>query len=209
MANPGNPEYPSDYSYSSADWNVTSKPDAAGAFPEPSGLHGYLYSKLMAEKAAWDFQAEDCSFDVACINPPMVIGKNFNVPKSVEDLNTSSAAVLNILCGKQAPKPHSNGWVHVSDVARAHISAYEHPEAGGQRFLCATTAATWTEVAECLKDLYPSYPVITKAPADGAGNRWSLDTSGLAALSGFQFTPLREALKSQAESLIELGFAKV
>merc|ERR1712083_824454 len=112
--------------------------DGDGAFPEPGAVHGYRYSKIKAEMAAWQIaNSEDCTFDVACINPPMVVGHNFNLPTSPQELNTSSATTLKILMGQQKPNPNSMGWVDVADVARAHIAAYEHPEAGGRRFLCA------------------------------------------------------------------------
>jgi len=201
--NPG--KYPWDYAYSSRDWNTASFPDKDGAFPEPGApAHGYRYSKIVAEKAAWDFQAKDgCPFDVVCINPPMVIGTNYNRPASVDDLNTSSQQVLKILTGKQAPNPNSIGWVDAADVAKAHVYGYEHPEAGGRRFLCATDEVPlWTEVAQMLKQLYPSYPVITEPPASGAGVRMTLDASGLKGLSGFQFKPLRETMHAQCDSLI-------
>jgi len=183
----------------------------SGTFPNPIPQNGYRYSKIVAEKAAWDFSAqEDCPFDVACINPPMVIGHNHNKPTSVDDLNTSSATLLKILMGKQAPNPHSMGWVDAADVAKAHIYAYEHPEAGGRRFLCATDEVPlWTEVAEWLKEMYPTYPIVTDAPEAGAGVKMTLDTSALKDLSGFQFVPLKESLKNQCDSLIGQGFAKL
>lgn len=203
-------KYPWDYGYSSKDWNMVSYPDKDGAIPAPVPQNGYRFSKLVAEKAAWDFAAkEDCPFDVACINPPMVIGHNYNKPSSLEDLNTSSATLLKILTGKQAPNPNAMGWVDVADVAKAHIAAYEHPEAGGRRFLCAANEVPlWTQVAAWLKEMYPEYPVIIAAPEGGEGIQMTMDTSGLKSLSGFDFTPLRDTLKVQGDSLIKEGWAK-
>jgi len=202
--------YPWDYAYSSKDWNYASKPNKDGAIEAPVPQNGYRFSKIAAEKAAWDISAkDDCQFDVACVNPPMVIGHNYNTPTSFEDLNTSSATLAKILTGKQAPNPNSMGWVDVADVAKAHIAAYEHPEAGGRRFLCAADDVPfWTQVASWLKEMYPSAPVITDAPAAGEGVKMTLDTSGLKGLSGFQFTPLRDTLKSQCDSLISQGWAQ-
>lgn len=207
--NPG--KYPWDYTYTSKDWNTVSCPSQEGVFPEPEAVHGYRYSKIVAEKAAWNFAArEGCPFDVVCINPPMVIGHNYNKPTSVEELNTSSAMLLKILMGKQAPNPHSMGWVDAADVARAHIAAYEHPEAGGRRFLCAADEVPlWTEIAVWLKEIYPSHPVITEPPAGGGGLRMSLDTSALKALSGFSFKPLRVSLMDQCDSLIKQEWGKL
>merc|ERR1712217_132409 len=186
-------------------------PDVNGVFPNPVPQNGYRYSKLVAEKAAWDFAAdEDCPFDVACINPPMVIGHNYNKPSSVEDLNTSSGVLLKILTGKQATQPNSVGWVDVADVAKAHIAAYEHPEAGGRRFLLAADEIPlWTEIATYLKEMYPAFPVNTGAPADGVGKRMGMDTSAIKSLSGFQFRPLRDSLKTQCDSFIEQKFAQL
>merc|ERR1712099_43116 len=75
--NPG--KYPDDYTYTSKDWNKFSRPNEDGAFPEPAPAHGYRYSKIMAEKAAWEIaKSDDCTYDVAFINPPMVVGHNYN-----------------------------------------------------------------------------------------------------------------------------------
>jgi len=206
--NPGS--YPWDYTYSSKDWNKVSHPDDQGKFPEPVPAHGYRYSKIVAEKAAWDFCASpDCPFDIAAVNPPMVVGHNYNKPQSAGDLNTSSAQVMSILMGQKGTMPNSIGWVDVADVAGAHITVYEKPDAGGRRFLCAADEVpTWTEIAKLLKELYPNAPVDTAAPATGEGVRMILDTSDLKNL-GFSFTPLRDTLKAQCDSLLNLGFAKL
>mmetsp|Transcript_92054 Transcript_92054/g.213952 ORF Transcript_92054/g.213952 Transcript_92054/m.213952 type:complete len:377 (-) Transcript_92054:51-1181(-) len=207
ITDPG--KLPWDYTYSSKDWSTVSWPDASGVLPEPAGAHGYRYSKIAAEKAAWDFAAQEgVTFDVACINPTLVCGHNYNVPASLEDLNTSSLMVLRILTGETAPREHSMGWVDVGDAAKAHILAYEHPEAGGRRFLCsADETPTWTELALWLKELFPNQPVITEPPEGGVGVRMSFDTSGIKGFSGFQFKSLRSSLKEQCESLIAQGWA--
>merc|ERR1712146_677417 len=99
------------------------------------------------------------------------------------------------------------GWVDVADVARAHIYAYENPKAGGRRFLtCVDTVPLWTEVATWLKELFPDFPVNTTAPEAGAGIRMTMDNSGLKEF-GFAFTPLKDSLKAQGDSLIALGLA--
>merc|ERR1712194_862127 len=101
-------------------------------------------------------------------------------------------------------------FADVEDVARAHIAAYEHPEAGGRRFLCAADEVPlWTEVATMVKEICPDYPVTATPPESGVGVKMAVDTSGLKGLSGFAFTPLRETLKKQCDSLMSLRFAKL
>lgn len=202
------PAYPADYKYSDSDWNSTSRPDEHGKLPEPVPAQGYRYSKLMAEKAAWEFAAESsCPFDVCAVNPPMVIGRNLNQPSSADDLNQSSSTVRKILLGEQAPNPNSVAWVDVADVASAHAAVYEAPSAGGKRFLCGCgDVPLWTEIAEMIKEMYPAYPVQTAAPAGGAGVKLGVDCSRLQAL-GVTFRPIKEVLKAQCDSLIELGLA--
>ena len=53
----------------------------------------YVLSKTLAEDAAWKFVKEK-GFDMVTINPAMVIG-----PLLQATLNTSAAAILNIISG--------------------------------------------------------------------------------------------------------------
>lgn len=204
--NPG--AYPNDYTYSSKDWNKVSRPDAEGNFPNPPKPHGYRYSKIVAEKLAWEFASqESCPFDLACVNPPLIIGHNFNVTAGEADLNESSAAVLKYMTGKTAPGPNSMGFVDVHDVAMAHILVYEKPEASGRRFLCAGAVPTWIEMANKLKELYPACPVNTDMPEGGEGLRLTLDCSDLKEL-GLEFRTLPTMLKAQGDSLVSQGLVK-
>ena len=55
----------------------------------------YELSKTLAEEAAWKF-SKDNSIDMVTINPAMVIG-----PLLQPTLNTSAAAILNLINGMQ------------------------------------------------------------------------------------------------------------
>ena len=54
----------------------------------------YVLSKTLAEDAAWKFVKEK-GIEMVAINPPMVIG-----PLLQPTLNTSCAAILNLINGK-------------------------------------------------------------------------------------------------------------
>ncbi|CAN1750946.1 Phenylacetaldehyde reductase [Linum perenne] len=110
----------------------------------------YVVSKTLAEEAAWKF-AKEKGMDLVSINPAMVIG-----PLLQPTLNTSAAAVLSIMkvAGAQTFPNTTFGWVHVKDVAEAHIKAFEIPSANG-RYCMVETVAHYSEVVNTLKGLYP------------------------------------------------------
>lgn len=47
------------------------------------------------------------------------------------------------------------GWVHVKDVATAHILAFEVRSASG-RYILAETVAHCSEIVKILQELYPA-----------------------------------------------------
>jgi nucleoside-diphosphate-sugar epimerase len=195
---------PGDYTYTEADWNETSKPDGSVNFPEPQPLHGYRYSKVCAEKAAYEFE-KDAGFDICTINPPLVIGPNLQEYNGADDLNQSSLIVLNYLSGKIAKYPAGGmAYVAVEDVAKAHWMVWEAGEKAKGRFLTAWGGAPWKVFAETLKAEFPDKPVPTECAADGEQLAMTLDCTKLKGL-GMEFIDLRTMLKRQGDSLIAKG----
>jgi dihydroflavonol-4-reductase len=106
-----------------ADWNVRST----------LTRNPYYLSKVMAERAAWQFVDErKPSWDLVAINPFLVIG-----PSHTKALNTSNKVIADLLSGVY-PAIVSLTWgvVDVRDVADAHIRAMDAPDARG-RYVCA------------------------------------------------------------------------
>ncbi|KAI7983622.1 Tetraketide alpha-pyrone reductase 2 [Camellia lanceoleosa] len=79
------------------------------------------------------------------INPAMVIG-----PFLQPVLNTSAAAILNLINGSQTFPNSTFGWVNVEDVANAHIQAFEIPSANG-RYCLVESIAHYSEVVKILQ----------------------------------------------------------
>ncbi|KAK4419581.1 Cinnamoyl-CoA reductase 1 [Sesamum alatum] len=109
----------------------------------------YMLSKTLAEDAAWNFVKEK-GIDMVAINPSMVIG-----PLLQPTLNTSSAAILNLINGGKTYPNATAGWVNVKDVANAHILAFENPSANG-RYCVVESVAHFSEVVKILRELYPN-----------------------------------------------------
>ncbi len=159
----------------------------------------YVVSKTLAEEAAWKF-AKEKGIDIVTINPAMVIG-----PLLQPSLNTSAAAILNIINGSQAFPNASFGWVNVKDVAEAHIKAFEVPSASG-RYCMVERVVHYSELVKILKEIYPDLQVPEKC-ADDKPFVLTFQVSKEKAKSlGIKFIPLEVSLKETVESLKEKGF---
>ncbi len=107
----------------------------------------YYYSKTLAERAAWSFMdANDPPFDLVVMNPFYVIG-----PSLVPELNTSHTFLTGFTNGV-LPGVLAIEWpfVDVRDVARAHITAMENPNASG-RYIIAAETWTMRQVVDLLR----------------------------------------------------------
>ncbi|KAL9250022.1 Phenylacetaldehyde reductase-like protein [Drosera capensis] len=161
----------------------------------------YSLSKTLAEDAAWKF-AKEKGIDLVTINPAMVVG-----PLLQPTLNTSAAAILNLINGSKTFPNTSFGWVNVKDVANAHILAFEVPSASG-RYCLVETVAHYSELAKILHELYPSAPLPDK-PADDKPFAPTFHVSKEKTKSlGIEFIPLKVSLKETVDSLKEKHFAK-
>ncbi|CAL1409640.1 unnamed protein product [Linum trigynum] len=159
----------------------------------------YVVSKTLAEDAAWKL-AKEKGMDLVAINPAMVIG-----PLLQPTLNTSAAAVLSIMKGAQTFPNATFGWVHVKDVAEAHIKAFEIPSANG-RYCLVEKVAHYSEVVNTLKKLYPSVQLPEKCADDKPYVPTYQVSKEKAKSLGIEFIPLEVSLKETVESLKEKGF---
>ncbi|EGW34845.1 uncharacterized protein SPAPADRAFT_57937 [Spathaspora passalidarum NRRL Y-27907] len=126
--------------FTEADWN----PITWEASLDNAG-DGYLGSKKFAEQAAWDYvKTEKPNFKLTTVNPPYVFGPQAFPIKNKKESNTSSEvvnALLKLSPSSKIPETH-HLFVDVRDVAAAHISAFENPEAAGKRLFLAS--APWS-----------------------------------------------------------------
>ncbi|CAH9103296.1 unnamed protein product [Cuscuta epithymum] len=159
----------------------------------------YVLSKTLAEEAAWKFVKEK-GIHMVTINPAMVIG-----PLLQPTLNTSSAAILELINGAETYPNTSLGWVNVKDVANAHILALENPSAEG-RYCLVDRVAHYSELVKILHELYPTL----RLPEKCADNKpfvpiYQVSKERAKSL-GVVFTPLEESLRETVQSLKEKGF---
>ncbi|KAK8345357.1 hypothetical protein V6Z12_A07G142400, partial [Gossypium hirsutum] len=159
----------------------------------------YVVSKTMAEDSAWKFSKEK-GIDMVAINPAMVIG-----PLLQPTLNTSAAAILNLIKGAETFPNATFGWVNVKDVATAHIQAFEIPLASG-RYCLVERVVHYSEIVNILHHLYPSLQLPQKCAGDKPYVPTYQVSKEKAKSVGIEFIPLDASLKETVESLKEKGF---
>lgn len=186
-----------------------------------SEIHqAYSYSKTAAETTAWQLANEQQRWKLAVINPGFVIGPSLTKRKD----STSINFMLSFLNGEfKAGLPELYfGVVDVRDVAKAHVNAAQNENAEGRYILVNETKNTM-EMAKILKDyLGNSYPIPKKklpkimmylaGPFAGFSQKFIkrnvgipiyFDNSRTKKHLNIDFTPVEEALKEQADQVIQ------
>ena len=117
------------------------------ADPDQPGLSSYRKSKVLAEKAAWDFMAGAKGMELVTIRPGAIFGPVMNRDQ------LGSVGIIDRLLKGQPPALPRLGFniVDVRDLADLHIRAMETPEAAGERFIAMGDALWYADIAATLK----------------------------------------------------------
>jgi len=182
----------------------------------------YQKSKTLAERAAWDFVADEGrDLELATVNPVAVLGPALGV-----DYSHSVRLIKNMLDGQPGCPKINSGFVDVRDVADLHLRAMTDPAAKGERFLATAGDSMWlVDVARVLRDELgaagtkvstrelPNWlmrlmalrnPQI-KALAPLLGVNLNATSEKAIRLLGWSPRSREEAILASAESLIRLG----
>ncbi|NBW12053.1 MAG: SDR family NAD(P)-dependent oxidoreductase [Caulobacteraceae bacterium] len=187
-------------------------------------LDDYRRSKTLAERAAWDWAAENGFTDrLTTVLPAAVFG-----PILSREAMSSVALIDGLLDGRPPRVPHIGfNVVDVRDVADLHLKAMTAPEAAGQRFIAAGERMWMGDVAAVLKAGLgrDGARVPTKRMSDPVvrllavfiprmrnlvpmlGRRHSFSADKARRVLGFAPRPTRETLLDCARSLIGDGAA--
>ena len=194
--------------------------------PSCKGISPYIKSKVLAEKAAWDFiQKEGGALELCVMNPTGIFG-----PLLGASITSSLQIIQRLMNGEIKAAPQMNfGIIDVRDVAELHIRAMELPAAKGQRFILQAGATlSLHEVAMILRaslgdkaekvptKVLPNWVVrvasLFNATAKGILPQLQpkKNISNEKAKQYFNWTPRtnEEAIVESAESLLRLGLIK-
>jgi nucleoside-diphosphate-sugar epimerase len=116
--------------------------------PDDPQFDAYRVSKILAERAAWDFMnREGATTELTTILPGAVFGPILTTE------NLSSVQIIQgMLNGKPPALPRLGFWiVDVRDLADLHIRAMTAASAAGQRFIAAGEYMWMEDIARTLR----------------------------------------------------------
>jgi nucleoside-diphosphate-sugar epimerase len=139
-----------DHIFTERDWTILDGP----------GVDAYGKSKTLAERAAWEFMADEAgSMELVTMLPVAVMG-----PIIGTEVSGSNHLIRSIITGAIAAIPDLYfPIVDVRDVAAAHLEAMVTPEAAGERFLLSNgLALSMSDIAAIIRENVPD--VAAKVP---------------------------------------------
>jgi nucleoside-diphosphate-sugar epimerase len=112
-------------------------------------LTGYRRSKILAERAAWDFmRAEGGTTELVTVLPTAIFG-----PILTSESMSSVAIIQRFLNGKMAAIPRLGfSVIDVRDLAVAQVLAMTTPAAAGERFIACNEFMWFEDVARTLRE---------------------------------------------------------
>lgn len=113
-----------------------------------SELTAYVKSKVIAERAAWDFIAgEGGGLELSVVNPAGIFG-----PILAPDYSSSIELIKRLMNGTPGAPRIYFGVVDVRDVADLHLRAMTHPSAKGERFIAVSgDSISMVDIARMLR----------------------------------------------------------
>lgn len=183
--------------------------------PDDPSVGAYEASKTLAEKAAWDFVAENPEIALTTINPGAVFG-----PPMDEHFGASLELVEQLMTGKipMAP-PMDMVAVDVRDVAKMHVAAIRLEATKGERFAAVAGTPRILELGQILHDwdknlktpkreapawllrLLGFVNADAKAAAASLGRTLAVSGAKAQETFGFRFIPVRDSLIDAAAAI--------
>ncbi|XP_078437292.1 NAD(P)-binding Rossmann-fold superfamily protein [Wolffia australiana] len=165
---------------------------------------GYLAAKTLAEKAAWQFAADN-NLDLVAVNPTLIIG-----PSLTQETPFSIKLALALITGEELPTlaikimekvSGSISVVHLEDVCRAQLFLAEAPAAKGRYIVSAVDSGLWA-LSAFLSSRYPQHKITTSLSDVPERPRVRFSTGKLRK-EGFKFK--HEKLEDFYDLAVEMG----
>jgi len=156
--------------------------------PEGSGAM-YQASKILAHQATHAFnKTHKPHYTLVTLHPSFVLGRSL-VQHSAEEIDGINAFLWQSL---QLETPFfPPAWVHVKDVAEAHLKVLELDIASGEEFVLSGHPFTWDDVATFVREKYPEVNTKLQGPFDPS---ITVDSSKAQKTLGFKWRTMEDML---------------
>lgn len=177
---------------------------------------GYRGSKKFAEKAAWDFVAEEKpSFTINYVNPSFVFGPQAFDSEVRDNLNTSSEILNNLLTltPESSVPAVKGGYVDVRDVAKAHLAAFEKP-ISNQRLLLNAGRFSGQDLLDVLNADFPELQGKLPVGEKGAGKAindamCTIENTKTREILGFPLIDLKKSVDDSIGQILKARNSKI
>jgi dihydroflavonol-4-reductase len=131
--------------------------------PDHPTAGAYVRSKMLAERAAWDFVRDEApGIALTALNPGFVLG-----PIRGDHVGSSVGLVQRLMRGKDPMLPRMGfPVVDVRDVATAHARALTRPATQGKRYVLAAGSLWFAQMGRILKAAHPDRRIPTRTAPD-------------------------------------------
>lgn len=174
----------------------------------PDASVAYRASKIVAERAAWDFIAKNTpNFSLTVICPPMVYGPlvTTSLLGSIDDLNFSNLVVWLIATTKNAIPPTKGPvWVDVRDLAKAFTATLTSSQSHNQRYLVSAGDYDNQEIADILRDNFNGTIPLGSPGQRLLGTHFTTDSTKAVNHLNCSFTSLKTSVLDLCKQLSQL-----
>lgn len=160
--------------------------DLSKPFPDGPAGYGPKYhaSKILAHQATRDFlAARNPHFTVITLHPVFVLGASL-IRETADDIGGINAMLLDSVTSG-TPR-FGNTWVHVQDVADAHVKALETDIPTGTEFILASPSNSWDRAATFIQEKFPEVESKLKGPFN---KHWTSQTDAADQLLNIKWHP--------------------
>ena len=167
----GSPLPPGDTSYDETNWTD----------PDAPGITAYTKSKTLAERAVWDYVANQApEIALTMINPGFVVGAPLD-----RHFGTSVDLIKRVLRARDPMLPQFGfATVDVQDVAEMHVIVIDRAETHGQRIMTVDRFLWFKDIAQTLKTAFPKRRIVTRVAPNGIVRFLALFQPALRTITG-------------------------
>lgn len=149
--------------------------------------------------------AEQPSFALSTVQPPLILGPPSQVIESMDSLNTSAGAVWSVIDAKELPATSFPVFTDVRDIANIHVLATTEDIAKGQRYLSIAGHFDNSQIVEIIARHFPEQkhrlPKVDKVEVP---EHFATDSSKVEKQLGIKWIPFEQSIVDTAKSLFGL-----